>query len=75
MELVVVGVGEREWLRLAGEQSLLGRALNTRLRGWLGPYPAGGGTTFPPAFSVTPGKVGEETSATNNLATASARLV
>lgn len=70
-----MGVAEGEGLRLAGEQSLLGRALNTRLRGWLGPYPAGSGTTFPPAFSVTPGEVGEESSGTNNLATASVWLV
>lgn len=38
----------------------MGRALNTRLRGLLGPYPVGGGTTFPPNFLPDSWKSGGE---------------
>ena len=52
-----------------------GRALNARVRGLMSPYPVGGGT-FPPTFStMTPGKVGEETSGTSTLATAGALVL
>lgn len=74
--VVMRGKGACGRLRLRGSaEAGTGRALNARVRGLMSPYPVGGGT-FPPTFStMTPGKVGEETSGTSTLATAGALVI
>lgn len=74
--MVTRGKGACGWLRLRGSaEAGLGRALNAWVRVLLSPYPIGGGN-FPPPFStMTPGKVGEETSGSSTLATAGALVI